>query len=407
MPEPSAAEQTTLRLADRLVAGTLRRRDWHDAAALALALAVPGAWVSVALLGVATLVWAHPIWWLFGWALLAGAVMLRPRPLRIEPAVDFDDARAAVRSPALDAALAGLAAQVGARPPDAVFVTTEPDVSLVRDSLGRRGVLLVGMPLWGLLDDGARRAALAHELSHEAFRDPRRVGAVSLAGRWLAQWATQVGAGVEGNTIGRPAHEHVFLEPLAARTITNVGLHGPTVTRFASNVGNAGVGGLIRRMARLLEKATFVPHQRAELLADAAAVGVAGSSAVLRMLDAVPLQHRVGLSARTALLRTDGVDLRHTVAEHLAALPDHQREGMAVQVAIQEVRTDQAHPPVRVRRDLVHRLDQGPPSLVLDATTWRAAYDDLDAAFAPLERDLRTLARRPAARSSQSRRPRR
>ena len=66
MPEPSAAEQTTLRLADRLVAGRLHRGDWHDAAAVALAVAVAGAWLSVVLLGAATLVWAHPIWWLFG-----------------------------------------------------------------------------------------------------------------------------------------------------------------------------------------------------------------------------------------------------------------------------------------------------------------------------------------------------
>lgn len=404
MPRESAAEHTTRSLADRMVAsGELPRRDWHDVAAVGLTVAIALAWLAMALLGVAAFVWARPIWWLFGGALVAGAVMLRPRPLRLGRVVELDAARAEVRSPAVDGALAGLAAEVGARPPDVVFVTTVADIALVRDSLGRRQVLLVGMPLWVLLSDAGRRAAVVHELGHDSFRDPRRVGLPSLARRWLEQWSVQLGAGVEGNAIDRPADELVLLDPLVGDRIVNVGLHGPTVTRFASNLFDAFLGRLVGATSRLLERLTFVPHQRAELLADAAAVRVAGTAAVGELLDAVPLRRRAMLSARQSLLRTDGVDLAHTVLDHLAALPDHQREGLAVTVANEEVRTDQAHPPVRVRRELVARLAPRPGLPVPDAAAWRAAGDDLVGAFAPLEQQLRELARR----EGQSRRSRR
>lgn len=404
MPRESAAEQTTRRLADRLVAsGELPRRDWHDLAAVGLTVAIALAWLAVALLGVAAFVWARPIWWLFGAALVAGAVMLRPRPLRLAPVVELDAARTEVRSPAFDDALAALAAEVGARPPDVVFVTTVADIALVRDSLGRRRVLLVGVPLWVLLSDAARRAAVAHELGDDAFGDPRRVGLPSLGRRWLEQWSVQFGAGVQGNAIDRPADELVLLDPLAGERIVNVGIHGPTATRFASNLFDAFLGRLVGATSRLLERLTFVPHQRAELLADAAAVRVAGTAAVCELLDAVPLRRRATLSARQSLLRTDGVDLAHTVVDHLAALPDNQREGLAVTVANEEVRTDQGHPPVRVRRDLVALLERRPGLPVPDAATWRAAADDLVTAFAPLEEQLRELARR----ERQSRRSRR
>ncbi len=223
---------------------------------------------------------------------------------------------------------------------------------------------------------------------------------MSLAGRWLAQWSTQIGAGVEGASV-LPDDQAVILDPLAHQTLVAGRVWG--LPRFASNVADAGLGAAVRWGVRLLDRATFLPHQRAELLADDAAVRIAGSRALLRLLDAEPLRHRAGLSARQALVRSDGVDLAHTVVEHLAALPVHKREGLEVIVANEEVRTDQAHPPVRVRRVLAHRLDRPAPVAVVDGASWRAACADLDTAFVPLERRLREL----AARDDPSRRVRR
>jgi Zn-dependent protease with chaperone function len=370
----------------------LARRGWHDAAAVAIAVAVGAAWLAMALLGLAAFVWAHPIWWVFGGALVAGAVMLRPRPLRLGEAVDFDDPRAVVQSPAFSAGLAALAAEVGTRPPDVVFVTISPDIALVRDGLGRRRVLLVGMPLWVLLDDPARRAIVVHELGHDAYRDSRRVGLAMLAMRWLNQWSQQFGAGVRASAIDRPADELVMVDPLAAGRI--VGLHGPTVIRSTSNLFDALLGGIVRAVARLLERLTFVPHQRAELQADAAAVRVAGTVGVLQLLAVLPLRRRAGLSARQALLRTDAVDLPHTVIEHVDAIPNDRREALAIAAANEEVRTDQQHLPVGLRRELVNRLPTSTGLPVPDEATWRTACHDLAATFAPLDQDLRHQAQR-------------
>lgn len=389
------------RSAARLIAtGTLPRWDWRRPAAAGIAAAIAAAWLGLALLGVATLVWAHPVWWVAGVALVAGAVALRPR--RQRPDGDWQDPgsadpvtdRIAVRSPAVDAALAALAAAAGARPPVAVEVTLSPDIVLT----GRR-VLLVGWPLWALLDDGARRAAVVHELGHERFRDPRWTGPAAFAARWLAQWSAQLGGTVRGSALDRPADELVMFDPLTARRITGVSVHGPTLVRSSGNLAAAVLAAAVRAVARGLDRLTFVPHVRAELLADALAVRVAGPDGVRALLAALPLRRRAGQSARQALRRTDGVGVTRTVAEHLAALPDRERVALDAAVAAEPVRTGQAHLPVRLRRDLVDRLapasiggtarstePQGP---VPDETTWRPATADLAAAFARLEAGLR------------------
>jgi Zn-dependent protease with chaperone function len=354
--------------------------------------AIAVVWLAVALLGLAVFVWAHPVWWVVAGApLVLGAVLLRPRPLRLAESPGIDDPRAAVQSSALTAALGVLAAELATRPPDVVFVTISADIALVRDTFGRRRVLFVGMPLWALLDDDARRAALVHELGHERYRDPRRVGLASIAGRWLVQWSAQVGPGVRSDRPDHPAHELAMIDPLAAQQVLGEDWRLRGVQR-SGNLIAALVLALVQAAARVLERLTFLPHQRAELLADAAAIRVAGSDGVRRLLTVAPLRRRAGISARQALLRKDGVDLTRTVVTHLQEMPDDQREALARAVADEEVRIDQPHLPVRLRRELVDRLPTAAGRPVLDDTTWRVACDDLASAFAPLERELRRQA---------------
>jgi hypothetical protein len=88
-------------------------------------------------------------------------------------------------------------------------------------------------------------------------------------------------------------------------------------------------------------------------------------------------------------MRTDGVGLADTVVGHLRAMPDHQREGLAVAIANEAVTVDQAHVPVRLRRDLVDRLPWEAGARVVDEATWQAACDDLATALARLEQELR------------------
>lgn len=386
----TGAELTTRRLADRLVdTGTLPRRDWHRALALILAMLVPSAWLAVAALGAVAFVWAHPVWWPFGVALIGGAVMLRPRAVRIVESDDVDDPRVAVRSPALDGALAALAAATGTAPPDMVFVTLDPDVALVHDSFGRRRVLLVGMALWALLDDGARQAAVVHELAHQAERDPRRFGPVGVVRGWLLQWSHQLRPGAQRSAAGRPSYELHLIDPQVVRRSTQAGLDRSSVTRVVGDAFLAAVGGVVRATSRLLDRLIFVPHQRAELRADQIAMRLAGTDAVRELLAVVPFRRRAGLSAHQSLRRTDGVGLCETVVDHLRAMPDHQREGLAVAVSNEEVTADQVHAPVRLRRELVDRLPAEAGSGVVDEATWQAACADLDAALAGLEQELR------------------
>jgi Zn-dependent protease with chaperone function len=394
----ASAERATLRLIDRIGSGATPSPGWREAVDWVLALGVLVAWLAVGLAGLALIAWAHPIFWLFGGALVVGAAMLAPRPIRIRDTVDSEGGLARVDSPAVDAAVGGLADAVGTPAPGAVFVSSLPDVTVVR-GLGRRRTLVIGLPLWSLLDDPARRAVLVHELGHLAFRDPRRSGVTALAMRWLEQWRVQFGGPMGGADLHRTADELVMLDPLVSERLLGVGLEGPRGLRLAGNV----IGGALKSVAgawlRTLARVSFVPHQRAELRADAAAAELAGAAGVAKLLDVWPLRRRVELSARQAVRRTDGVDLCQTVAEHLGAMPDFEREGLAVTVANEPVRSDQLHPPVRLRRELVDRLvanglvaESG--ALPVDDDLWRTVDRDLTAAFALLEQAMREAATR-------------
>jgi Zn-dependent protease with chaperone function len=94
-----------------------------------------------------------------------------PRPPR-DPDTDLGLALRRPDAPLLFQALAELCRRAGCRPPDSVRLTYLPCCGVVGSgAASTRRVLLIGIPLFHVLDAAELRAALAHEVSHLAHGD--------------------------------------------------------------------------------------------------------------------------------------------------------------------------------------------------------------------------------------------
>jgi len=240
-------------------------------------------------------------------------------------------------APATFAAVARVAEAVGARPPHTVVVV--PEMYNAFFGAGRRGqrVLWLGLPLWNVLDDGARLALLGHELGHDVNRDVRRSVPMVLARRSLKGWATLLdprGVRVRAIAYGDELAATVNLAERAALWV----LHGVHLLVLLLAAG----------MTRLKGRA----EQPAEHRADLVAAQVAGRDAVLRLLDSLLLAD----SAVFALVAARNAGSRDPWAEQrrrFEALPARERARMERQGRLRLQRADASHPPTHYRIEIV------------------------------------------------------
>jgi len=383
-------ERQTARIMRRLGTGRKPWWGWRDVASPLTAVGVFIAWLGTGASGVALLVYAHPVFWVFGVALVAAFVASWPRPARPDGAglasASPDDA------PGLHALVARAAEQTGARPPTAVFVTATPIVASIRSGFGRSSALVVGVSLWGILDSQARVAAIARALSETAGRDPRRFGLVALAGRALVQWRRQLGDEPAAGSYGRPtvpADQLVFVDPLAgSRLLESSAPEAGRLGNPATGMVHATYHSALRAAGSALARLSYAGHVRAEFRSDARAASAAGTGGLTGLLDVVPLLPRLSRVAEQALARREG-HMRHDVVEHIESLPEKERDRLARVAARVPCRVEDRHPPVRLRRDLLRRLGDRAGSLSIDRHGMDRIDAEIDAVFEPVELSLR------------------
>ncbi|MGR6321290.1 M48 family metalloprotease [Micromonospora soli] len=231
-----------------------------------LALAAAGVW----------LLFAYPFpnfAVVFGVALIALAVALRPRFGRIDPDLEVltrDEA------PELHALVEEVAGALGAPVPHVIGVDSDINAYATSVGLRRRRVLALGLPLWGALDGQTRVALLGHELGHFVNGDVRR-------------------------------------GPVTQPALTMLGT-AADLFRPAGGVQGGGILELIgewlgRMVSWTLSKLLFVGHlvlvatalrdsQRAEYLADEMSARVAGTAGATRLLDVLLSEESVALVVR-------------------------------------------------------------------------------------------------------------
>lgn len=358
--------------ARRLLRTGLRDRPGFGAwLAAALSLVAVAATVLVFVGALALLVVGRRSPVLVGLALLlaAVAVVVRPRP----PRLDEQDERAVVvdpaQAPVLLRTIADVAERLGGQPPALVVVDMEANASVGHVGLRGRTVLRLGLPLWAVLDSRQRLGLLAHELGHLAHRDPRQGRIVGLALTTLVRWQAMLVAPPTPSTGGGP--------PLGTAALL------------------AGARGVVGAWIWAIGRLHLGAVQRAELRSDRAAVGVAGYDAYARLLGLLCRLDHLAHATRIAVARRDGVDVVTSLVGTVEALPAGEAERLQRLADRAPYDPWASHPPVRLRRQAVDDLREVPGTFPIDEAPWAA----IDAELAPMLTDLvdRLRAKRPAA----------
>jgi Zn-dependent protease with chaperone function len=203
-----------------------------------------------------------------GIPLVLVAVGLRPRLGRTPPR------RGTLRreqAPTLFALVDRVAAAAGAVAPHVIAVDPDYNASTGRVGLRRRSALRLGVPLWITLEPRMRVALLAHEVAHDLNGDPARGLIVQPALTAFRRIADATGGHLTIVGIAGPDRQPVNIVQL----IVELGLWMVSRIFLLVHVGLAALG--------------MRDHQRAEYLADAVAVDVAGTEAMVSLLDRLVL----------------------------------------------------------------------------------------------------------------------
>lgn len=265
-----------------------------------------------------------------GLALILLTVVLRPR-LGRRPARNRILRRD--EAPTLFALVDRVATAVGTAAPRVIAVDETFNAATGRFGLRRRTVLLFGMPLWITLGPAERVALLAHELGHQINGDPTRGLFVQPALGTFHILASSTGA-------NRSIREVVFAR------------HGiATVFQFFLEV----VLWMISRVFLLIHVGLSAlgmrDHQRAEYLADQVAVEVAGTTAMVSLLDRFiliePIARLVAYRAETAAPDSSGALVQEY---HESVRSDLPRLG---QLTMRHTSLWDSHPPTGLRARMV------------------------------------------------------
>ncbi|MGW5640695.1 M48 family metalloprotease [Streptomyces sp. NPDC003832] len=305
--------------------GPRARRDIAALLARAIALAVHGLTLALAVAGVWSLLSGGVPGIVLGLFLLLLAWALRPCPNRLP-----DDAPVLRRAdaPELFSLLDEIARVAGTRGVDAIVVGPELNASVTTYGLRGRRALLLGLPLWEILTPPQRIALLGHEIGHFGNGDTRHGLIVGTALRSLTSW-------------------RYYFSPTPE----------PTLVQMAVNLVTLVPGTLVLGVLLLLDRLTLRAAQRAEYLADRVAVRAGSAEAAVGLMDrllvvdsaAVTLRREANGSAKGA--RRPAADaaeaLWHRLAADMASIPEREYERRRRAGALRGHSVDATHPPPR------------------------------------------------------------
>ncbi|MFI1104548.1 M48 family metallopeptidase [Streptomyces melanogenes] len=354
------------------------RRDRAAGFAFAVALAVHGLTLALALCGLLLVVlgWSTVSQPLLGAVLLVLAYGLRPRFARLpkgRPVLRRSDA------PRLFGLVDQVAQAVGTTGVDTVAVTADFNASVAAVGIRGRRHLEIGLALWEVLDWQERIALLGHELGHYAHGDTRHGRVLGSALRSLTLWRFFLAP--HGFGLRRRSLQELFIDALLA------------LPRW-----------LVYAVSALLERLTLRAAQRAEYLADRAAARAGSSEAATALLDRMLIAESVITTLRTQSViahtrsgtadrRTAAEGLWERIAERAATVPEREYERLRRVSARRGHSVDDTHPPTHLRRSLIQFTGSSPAAVVVPPDLATAVTAELAQRRAAVAREaIRDLA---------------
>lgn len=307
-----------------------------------------------------------------GVPVLMVAWVLRPRVGAEEEAwheIRRDDA------PALFELLDRVAAAAGAPMPHRVVLDAEFNASAGVAGWRRRRTLTIGLPMFGVLAPQQRVELLAHEFGHFVNGDPVR------------------------GVLTRPALVTPLIVADLLRPAAPLGDEGPLerLVAWLTRPFQLALSWVFVQIAVGVRAVAVRDHQRAEYCADALAVRLAGTAAVVAgMVDAAGAKQLMGAIAAAergtqsnpALARRD-----HPGAQRWREAADAWRAHRSAEELLEKSITEEAslwasHPPSGLRARIAQSWPYTNPSLVLSARDSARIDAELHQHYARAGRDI-------------------
>ncbi|PWI43210.1 hypothetical protein CK485_13600 [Streptomyces sp. ICBB 8177] len=360
-------------------------QSWSASACAALALATVVNLITIALAGTGLWLLVAGTWpqRVLGALEVALAVVLRPRRPRV-PRHTLDRAEA----PALHAVIGRVAAELGSRPVDLVAVDTRFGSAYTVLGPRRRGVLILGLPLWEALSPDQRLALIARELARDAAPGRGSTRWTAVAASSLAVWTDLFRPGKSRQARQDALYAGAGFSATGPRTDgTANGL--VAVVEMITWPLLAALAYVTDRAHRLLVGLCFHTDTQSAYRADALAAKAASTKSAEGMVRCLLLAE-TAVFAMERFARTTG-DVWQELRTYLSTVPEteharrlrlSERQGGAI--------ADGGLPSIHLRLRLIRQLPHAKPTVTLspdEPTT-------MDAELAPvrdaLAEELRT-----------------
>jgi Zn-dependent protease with chaperone function len=305
-------------------------------------------------LGVAVIVTeSNAVVVVLGVLLVGIGIVICPRPLH----------RSRVRGgvspsalPQLNSAIGEIANALAVRPPETIIFDLQFNASWGLDGWRRRRVLRLGIPLLASLDTRETLALLAHELAHERNGDARRG---LLVGSTLMSLSEAV-------NLFRPhptpfgAHKWAFVMML---------------TNGLLRVCSQPFRGLLALQTHLL----YRDSQRAEYFADDLSASVAGTDAMIALLDSMLAMRSIEMVIRRATLTGEraGPEMVADMRAATSSSDPASRAARRDRARADRHRLDSTHPTTASRIAVLQQRPGRAASVVLDASAESALSNEL------------------------------
>ena len=259
-------------------------------------------------------------------------------------------------------AAAQVAEALGARAPRVIAFTAEFNASFT--TVGWRGtpVLRLGVPLLTILDDQEIVALLAHEMAHEVNGDAARGVVVGSALHTLMRWYDACTPG---------------------RVDLYSGNGSLTFSAMAAYFIGAVLAALIRVHILVLRRLLYANAQRAEYFADYLAAQVAGTPAVLSLMDKSHLQGLYRNAVQVATRKEDR-DLFAILKHLVQAMPEREWDRIHRIALLDTEDADSTHPSTAHRIAVLEAHPVEEPMAVFD----RELLDELQRELATTQRQM-------------------
>jgi heat shock protein HtpX len=296
---------------------------------------------------------------LLGAGACAFAWLMRPKPGKV-PSRDIASRK---EFPALHALVNDVARELGGRPIDKLVVNEDFNAAYGVVGWRRVPVLRIGLPLWLALRPQERLALIGHEVAHGVNGDGTRGFIVASALSALDEWIS---------FLRGPLHHAVSLGQVLGGCVM-----------WTLSIPFAALQSLL---AQLL----WLDKQQAEYFADYLGSTIAGTDAVISMLQRLGCaEHLDNVLLQNAYSTAQsGANMLDRFRKRLADLPDREWQRLALLSEREHVRLDASHPPIGYRTGFLRAHNTAKPKLIAAESVMNAIDEELIALKEGLGRRL-------------------